>query len=303
MWIVRLALRRPYTFVVMAILMMLSGIYVTKNTPTDILPDVDIPVISVVWTYSGLPAQQMEQQITQFSEYSLSGNVADIKSIQSESFDGVSVIRLYLHPGADVAAAMAQVTAASQTIVRRMPPNTIPPIILRYSASSVPILQLVFNSETLSEAEIFDHVNQRVRTMLSVVRGSRFPLPAGGKFRQISVDLDVGALRAHGLSPNDVALAISAQNLTLPTGSAKMGEREYRVSLNSSPEAVAALNDMPIRKADGGQLFIRDVAYVHDGFAVQTNIARRDGKRGVVLSVAEQADQRFDDEVADRIKA
>lgn len=302
MWIVRLALRRPYTFVVMALLMMLSGIYVAKNTPTDILPEVDIPVISVVWTYGGLPSQQMEQQITQFSEYSLSGNVGDIKSIQSESFDGVAVIRLYLQPGADVAAAMAQVTAASQTIVRRMPPNTIPPIILRYSASSVPILQLVFNSETLSEAEIFDHVNQRVRTMLSVVRGSRFPLPAGGKFRQISVDLDVGALRAHGLSPNDVALAISAQNLTLPTGSAKMGDREYRVSLNSSPEAVAALNDMPIRKADGSQLYVRDVAYVHDGFAVQTNIARRDGKRGVVLSVMKTSGASTT-EVADRIKA
>ena len=180
MWIVRLALRRPYTFVVMALFLVLSGTWVAKKTPTDILPDVDIPVISVVWTYGGLPAQQMEQQITQFSEYSLAGNVSDIKTMQSESFDGVSVIRLYLHPGADVAAAMAQVTAASQTILRRMPPNTIPPIILRYTASSVPILQLSFSSDTLTESEIYDHVNQRVRTMLSVVQGTRFPLPSGG---------------------------------------------------------------------------------------------------------------------------
>lgn len=302
MWIVRLALRRPYTFVVMALFLVLSGIYVTRKTPTDILPDVDIPVISVVWTYGGLPAQQMEQQITQFSEYSLAGNVSDIKNLQSESFDGVSVIRLFLHPGADVPAAMAQVTAASQTILRRMPPNTIPPIILRYTASSVPILQLAFSSDTLSESEIYDHVNQRVRTMLSVVQGTRFPLPSGGKARQIAVDLDLAALRAHGLSPADVNLAISAQNLTLPTGAAKIGEREYRVSLNSSPEAIAALNDIPLRTTTGQQIYVKDVAHVHDGYAVQTNIARRDGKRAVVLSVMKTGGASTT-EVAGRVKA
>lgn len=301
MWLVRLALRRPYTFVVLSLLLLLSGIYVTRKTPTDILPEIDIPVISVVWTYGGLPAQQMEQQITQFSEYSLSGNVADIKQIQSDSFDGVSVIRVFLQPNADVASAMAQVTAASQTIVRRMPPNTIPPIILRYSASSVPILQLSFTSDTLTEAEIFDHVNQRVRTALSVVRGTRFPLPAGGKFRQIAVDLNLPALRAQGLSPVDVSNAISSQNLTLPTGSAKIDDREYRVSLNSSPEAIAALNDVPIRKPDGKIIQVRDVAFVHDGFAVQTNLARRDGKRSVVLSVMKTGNASTV-EVAGRIK-
>ena len=303
MWIVRLALRRPYTFIVMALLIVLSGTYVIKKTPTDILPEVDIPVISVVWTYGGLPAQQMEQQITQFSEYSLAGNVSDIKALQSESFDGVSVIRLFLHPGADVASAMAQVTAASQTILRRMPPGVIPPIILRYTASSVPILQLAFSSDTLSESEIFDHVNQRVRTMLSVIQGTRFPLPSGGKARQIAVDLDPAALRAHGISPSDVNLAISAQNLTLPTGAAKIGDREYRVSLNSSPEAIAALNDIPIRAAANGNrpLYVRDVAHVHDGFAVQTNIARRDGKRSVVLSVMKTGGASTT-EVANRVK-
>ena len=290
MWIVRLALRRPYTFVVLSLLMLLAGIQVTRKTPTNIFPVIDIPVISVVWTYGGLPAQQMEQQITQFSEYSISGNVSDIKSIESESFDGVAVIRAFLHPGADVPSAIASVTAISQTILRRMPPNTQPPIIVRYSASSVPILQIAFSSDSLSEAEVFDHVNQRVRAALSVVQGTRFPLPVGGKTRQISVDLDLAALRAYGLSPNDVSLAIGSQNLTLPTGNAKVGERDYRVSLNSSPEAIAALNDIPIRKADGKQLFVRDVAHVHDGFAVQTNLARHNGRRSVVLSVMKNGD-------------
>ncbi len=302
MWIVRLALLRPYTFVVMALLLVLSGAAVIRQMPTDVLPEVDIPVISVVWTYTGLPAQQMEQQVTLFSEYSLSGNVSDIANIQSDSFDGVSVIRLFLQPDADVAAAMAQVTAASQTIVRRMPPGIVPPLILRYSASSVPILQIAFSSETLSESEIFDHVNQRVRTMLSVVRGTRFPLPSGGKARQIAVDLDPAALRAHGVSPADVSTAISAQNLTLPTGSAKIGDREYRISLNSSPEAIAALNDVPLRNRGGHPLYVRDVAHVHDGYAIQTNIARRDGRRSVVLSVMKTGDASTTD-VADRVKA
>ncbi|MDC0666640.1 efflux RND transporter permease subunit [Nannocystis radixulma] len=302
MWIVRLALRRPYTFVVMALMLLLAGIWVVRQTPTDVLPDVDIPVISVVWTYTGLPAQQIEQQVTLFSEQSLAGNVTDIQTIQSDSFDGVSVIRLYLHPNADVAAAMAQATAVSQTIVRRMPPGIVPPIILRYTASSVPILQLAFSSDTLSEAEIYDHVNQRVRTMLSVVRGTRFPLPAGGKQRQITVDLDPAALRAHGVSPAEVSATIAAQNLTLPTGAAKIAEREYRISLNSSPEAIAALNEIPLTGAAGRQLFVRDVAHVHDGYAIQTNIARRDGRRSVVLSVMKTGDASTTD-VASRVKA
>lgn len=302
MWIVRLALRRPYTFVVMALAMLAGGVLVIAKTPTDILPNVDIPVISVVWTYAGLPAQQMEQQITQFSEFSISGNTAGVASLVSETFDGVSVIRAFLHPGTDVAAAMAQITAASQTILRRMPPGVIPPIILRYSASSVPIVQLAFTSDTLSEAEIFDHANNRVRTALSVIPGTRFPLPAGGKQRQVVVDLDPQALREYALSPHEVNLAVASQNLTLPTGSAKVGEREYRVGLNSSPEAIAALNDLPVRRADGKLVFLRDVAWVHDGFAVQTNIARRDGKRAVVLSVMKTGEASTV-EVARRVRA
>ncbi|HEU4410768.1 MAG TPA: efflux RND transporter permease subunit [Polyangiaceae bacterium] len=301
MWIVRLALRRPYTFVVMALLLLVAGYRTVRTMPTDIFPSVDVPVISVVWSYAGLPAQQMEQQITQFSEYTIAGNVAGIKSLESDSFDGTSVIRVFLHPGADVPSAMATITAMSQGILRRMPPGTSPPLILRYSASSVPIVQLAFKSDTLSEAEIFDHVNQRVRTMLSVIPGTRFPLPSGGKARQISVDLDLGALRAQGLSPTDVGQAITAQNLTLPTGSAKIGEREYRVTLNSSPEAIAALNDVPVRSAGGRTVFVRDVAHVHDGFAAQVSFARQDERRAVVLSVLKTGEASTT-EVARRVK-
>ncbi|WP_338868563.1 efflux RND transporter permease subunit [Myxococcus stipitatus] len=285
MWIVRLALQRPYTFVVAALLLIFVSVHVIRQAPTDILPEVDLPVISVVWTYEGLPAQQIERQITQFSEYSLANNVANLARQESQSFDGVSVGRLYLHPGADVAEAMAQVTASSQSITRRMPPGTQPPIILRYSASSVPILQLSFSSETLTESQIYDHVNQRVRPLLGTVQGSRIPQLTGGKPRQITVDLDLEALKAHGLSPHDAASAVSAQNLVLPTGSIKMGAHEYRVTLNSSPETIDALNDIPVRRGDGRVVFLRDVAHVHDGFAVQTNIAREEGRRSIILSV------------------
>jgi multidrug efflux pump subunit AcrB len=198
--------------------------------PTDVLPNVDIPVISVVWTYDGLPAQQVERQITQFSEYSLTNNVADLERVESQSFDGTSVIRVFLQPGTDVSAAMAQITAVSQTITRRMPPGTQPPIIVRYSASSVPILQIAFSSDTLGEAEIVDHVNQRVRTLLSTVAGSRLPFPMGGKARLISVDIDPDAAKTYGLSLFEIASAVGQQNLVLPTGNAKLGDREYRVT-------------------------------------------------------------------------
>ena len=302
MWIVALALRRPYTFVVASLLLVFVGIQVIRDSPTDILPSVDIPIISVVWSYEGMPAEQMERQITQFSEYSLSNNVEDLARMESQSFDGVAVIRLYLHPRANVPSAVALVTAVSQTITRRMPPGVPPPSIVRYTASSVPIMQLSFSSDTLSEAQIFDHVNQRVRTLLGTIQGTRMPLPVGGKVRQIVVDLDLESLKARQLAPQDVAQAISAQNLVLPTGTAKFGDREYRVSLNSSPEAIATLNDIPVRRRDGQIFFVRDVAQVHDGFAVQTNLAREDGRRSVVMSVMKTGDASTI-EVADRVRA
>ncbi len=290
MWIVVLALRRPYTFVVASLLLVAVGWQVLRESPTDILPSVDIPVISVVWSYEGLPAEQIERQITQFSEYSLTNNVEDVQRIESQSFDGVAVIRVYLQPGASIPSVMALVTAVSQTITRRMPPGTTPPTIVRYTASSVPILQVAFSSSTLPEEQIFDHVNQRVRSMLATVQGVRMPLPAGGKVRQIVVDLDPEALKAQGLSPHEVTTAVSTQNLVLPTGSAKVGGREYRVSLNSSPEAIAALSDIPIPRRGQPPAYLRDVAHVHDGFAVQTNLARENGRRSVVLSVMKTGD-------------
>jgi multidrug efflux pump subunit AcrB len=302
MWIVLLALRRPYTFVVAALLVVIGGVFAVRNTPTDILPPLDVPVISVVWTYDGLSAQEVERQITQFSEYSLAGNVSDIQRLESQSFDGTGVIRIFLQPNADMAAAMAQITAASQAIVRRMPPGTQPPIVLRYSASSVPIMQLAFASNTLSEEAIFDHVNQRVRTMLGTIRGTRMPAPMGGRARLISVDLDPQKLKAHGLSAAEVSNAVSFQNFTLPTGNAKIGEKEYRISLNSSPSAVASLNELPLRVAGDTLLKLSDVAYVHDGFAVRTNLARRDGRRSVVISVLKTGDASTTD-VAARVRA
>lgn len=301
MWIVLLALRRPYTFVVAALLLVLGGIYSILKTPTDILPALNSPVISIVWTYEGLPAQEVERQITQFSEYSLSSNVGDVERLESQSFDGVSVIRLFLQPGADLSAAMAQATAASQAIVRRMPTGTQPPIILRYTASSVPIMQVAFSSDSLSEEAIFDHVNQRVRTMLGTIRGTRMPAPMGGRSRIINVDLDPDALKAHGLTAADVSAAVSLQNFTLPTGNAKLGDREYRVSLNSSPGLVAALNEIPIARSGAPMLLLRDVANVHDGFAVRTNLARQNGRRSVVLSVMKTGDASTT-EVAARVR-
>lgn len=290
MWLVRLALRRPYTFVVLSLLLVLVGGGVVRRAPTDLFPTVDIPMINVVWTYQGLSAQQMEQQITLFSEFSLSGNVSGIKKLESTSFDGVSVIRLTLHEGEDVAAATAQVTAVSQTILRRMPAGTQPPIIVRSSATSVPILQIAVSSETLGEAEIYDFVNLRVRSLLSSVQGTRFPLPMGGKIRQIVVDVDPEQLKARGLSVNEVANAVAQQNLTLPTGSAKLGDTEFRVSTNASPEAIDSINELPVRLKDGSVVRVRDVAYAHDGFAPQTSIARHDGQRAVVLSVLKTGD-------------
>src|SRR5262245_8407224 len=302
MWIVRLALRRPYTFVVMSLLVVVLRIITIRETPKDIFPNVDIPVVSVVWTYTGLSTLDMEKQITTYSEFATSFAVNDIKNIESQTLNGVAVVKIYFQPGVDVAAAVAQVTAVSQTILRRMPPGTQPPSVIRYSASSVPILQLALSSDTMSESELYDYGLYRIRQQLSVVQGTRLPLPYGGAPRQIMVDLDPQSLLAKGLSAQDVSAAINAQNLTLPTGSAKIGDREYTVSLNSSPEAIEALNNVPVRRVGDSTVFVRDVAHVHDGFAVQTNVVRRDGQRSVLLTILKNGDASTLD-VANRVKA
>jgi multidrug efflux pump subunit AcrB len=285
MWIVKLALRRPYTFVVMALLILLLGIASIKKMPTDIFPEIDIPVVSVVWQYPGLSPDQMAKQITTFSEYTISSAVDNVKNIESQTLAGVSVIRIFFQPNVRIDSAIAQVTAVSQTILRRMPPGTQPPFIIRYNASSVPILQLALGSKTLSEAQLYDYGIYRVRQAIAPVRGATLPLPYGGKPRQIMVDLDPQALLGKGLSPLDVSNAINAQNLTLPTGTTKIGEREFIVGLNASPDTVAALNDVPIKQVNGSMVYIRDVAHVRDGFAVQTNVVRQDGFRSALLTI------------------
>src|SRR4051812_9554423 len=285
MWIVRLALRRPYTFIVMALLIVMLGVASIRRTPTDIFPNIDIPVVSIVWQYGGLSTEEMERQITTFSEFSTSFAVSNIKKIESQTLNGVAVIKVSFQPDVDVAAATAQVTGVAQTILRRMPPGTVPPFIVRYNASSVPILQMSLSSDRHSEAELYDYGVYRMRQQLAVVQGTTFPLPYGGSSRQISVDLDPQKLLAYGIAPQDVSTAINAQNLILPTGTAKVGGREYTVSLNSSPEAAEALNNVPVKRVDGKTIFVRDVATVHDGFAVQTQIVRENGRRGVMLTV------------------
>src|SRR5213595_844904 len=285
MWIVKLALRRPYTFVVMALLILLLGVASIKNTPTDIFPEIDIPVVTVVWQYTGLSPDQMAKQITTFSEYTISSAVDNVKNIESQTLAGTAVIRIFFQPNVRIDSAIAQLTAVSQTILRRMPPGTQPPFIIRYNASSVPILQLALGSKTLSEAQLYDYGIYRVRQAIAPVRGATLPLPYGGKPRQIMVDLDPQALLSKGISAADVSNAVNLQNLTLPSGSVKLGPREYRVSLNSSPDAVAALNELPVKTINGATVYLRDVAHVRDGFAVQTNMVRQDGRRSVLLTV------------------
>jgi CzcA family heavy metal efflux pump len=285
MWIVQLALRRPYTFVVAALALLLLGVVTISRMPTDIFPVIDIPVVSVIWSFTGVSPEEMEKRIVTVSERAFTTTVNDIEHIESQSMQGVSVIKVFFQPGAKVEAAVAQLTSITQTILRVMPPGITPPLIVQYSASNVPILQLGVSSKTLSEQQLYDYGQNFIRTQLATIQGAAVPLPYGGKPRQIMVDLDIPALQAKGLSAVDVTAAINAQNLILPAGTAKMGEREYSVRLNSSPEAVELLNDLPIKQINGAMVYIRDVAQVHDGFAVQTNIVNLDGRRASLISI------------------
>lgn len=285
MWIVRLALRRPYTFVVVALLLMILGGWSIRQTRKDIFPDVNIPVVSVIWTYGGLSAEEFDQRITTYSEYALSGNVNDIERMESQTLNGLSVIRLYFHPNVEIQAAVAQATAVSQAILRRMPPSVQPPIILRYSANSVPIIQMLLSSEKLTEQELYDYGIFRIRQNISVIQGSTLPTPYGGKVRQVMIDLDPVALQARGLSPRDVNDAVNAQILTLPTGDVKIGNIDYHVNTNSTPDLIATMNDIPIKVVDGVVVYLRDIGFAHDGFVPQTNIVRNKGNRSVLLTI------------------
>ncbi len=290
MWIVSLALRRPYTFTVMALVILILGVLSAWRMPKDIFPSVDIPVVNVVWTYGGLSPSEMEGQITTFSEYAISNNTSNLQRIESQTLPGLALIKIYFQPGTNIDGAIAQVTAVSQTILRRMPPGTQPPLIVRYNASSVPILQLSLSSETRTESQVTDYAQFGVRNQIVTVPGAVLPLPFGGKPRQIMIDLDPQALAAHGLSAQDVNAAISLQNLTLPSGTLKVGANDFTVTLNSSPQAIASIADVPVKRINGRTICVRDVASVRDGFGVQNNVVRRDGKRGALQTILKNGD-------------
>ncbi len=285
MWIVRLALRRPYTFVVASMLVMILGVFSILQMPTDILPDIDIPVVSVIFNYTGMSPDDMSKRIVANFERFLTTTVNDIEHIESQSLYGIGIVKVFFQKGAKIEAGTAQIAAVSTTAVRQMPPGTLPPLIIRYSASNVPILQLAIASPTLSEQELFDLTVNFLRPRLVTIPGIQIPYPYGGKQRQIMVDLDPDKLYAYGLSPADVSDAVNAQNLILPAGTAKIGTQEYQVQVNSSPAVADALNDLPVKTVNGTTVYVRDVAHVRDGFSVQTNIVHADGKRGVLLSI------------------
>jgi multidrug efflux pump subunit AcrB len=283
--LVRIALQRPYTFMVMAALILIFGVMAWKKTPTDIFPDIGIPVICAVWTYNGLSPDEMSGRVIYYYERTLSAQVNDIEHIESQSLPGYGVVKIFFQPKVRIEAALAQVAAASQTVLKLLPSGITPPYVLTFNASSVPILQLALSSQTLTESQLFDYGQNFIRPQLATVKGAAIPSPFGGKLRQVQVDIDPRKLRAFGLSAQSVSDAIARQNLITPVGTQKIGALEYIVALNGAPEAVAELNDLPIKAVDGTIVYIRDVAYVHDGSPPQTNIVRVDSKRAVLMTI------------------
>jgi multidrug efflux pump subunit AcrB len=285
MWIVRLALRRPYTFVVFALLILILGVYSIMSMPTDIFPNIDIPVVTVVWNFTGLAPEQMANRIVSNSERGMTTTVSDIEHIESQSLNGVAVIKIFFQPHVNVASAVAEVTSISQVQLRSLPPGSNPPFIIQYNASSVPVLMLGLSGAGLSEQQLFDTAQNTIRTQLATVEGAQTPYPYGGKQRQIQVDIDPKALQAHGLSPADVVNAVSAQNLIVPSGTMKMDRFEYSIETNSAPSVVEQLNNLPIRTVNGAMIYVRDVAHVRDGNPPQTNIVRVNGQRSVMMAI------------------
>jgi CzcA family heavy metal efflux pump len=290
MWIVRLALRRPYTFVVLSILLLIMGPVTILRTPTDIFPNIDIPVVSIVWQYTGLSADQMSGRIVTLTERTLSTTVNNIEHVESQSLNGIAVVKIFFQPHVDISTAIAQVTAISQTQLRQLPQGTTPPLVITYNASSVPILQLALSGQGLSEQELNDLGQNFLRPQLITVEGTAIPYSYGGKQRQVQIDLNTQAMQAKGLAPSDVTNAIGNQNLILPSGTTKMGLFEYNVEVNGSPDRVDELNNAPIKVINGTPIFVRDVAHVRDGFPPQTNIVRSDGQRGSLMTVLKSGD-------------
>jgi multidrug efflux pump subunit AcrB len=285
MWIVRLALRRPYTFAVFALLIMILGVFSIESMPTDIFPNIDIPIVTVVWNFTGLSAQEMSNRIVFNSERGMTTTVNDIEHIESQSLNGIGLIKIFFQPHVNIGNAVAQVTAISQVQLRQLPPGTTPPFIIQYNASSVPVLQLGLSGKGLNEQQLFDLGSNNIRTQLATIEGAQTPYPYGGKQRQIQVDLDLHALQAKGLSPVDVVNAFNAQNLIAPSGTMKIDRFEYAVETNSAPSVVDDLNNLPIKSVNGAMIYVRDVAHVRDGSPPQTNIVRVNGSRAILMSV------------------
>lgn len=285
MWIVKLALRKPYTFVVVALLILIFGVGFVIRMPKDVFPEINIPVISLIWIYNDLPVEEFEQRITTYSELAISNYVSDVSKIESQTIDGLAMIRVYFHPEGNIDSAVSQATATSQNVIKRMPLGILPPMILPYSTSSVPVLQVVLSSDSLNEAELFDYAQLTLRQQLATVRGTTIPSAMGGKIKQAMVDINREALQAKGLSARDVNDSINNFNLTLPTGNAKIGELDYKINLSMSPNKIEEMNDFPVKTIDDTMIFLRDVAFAHDGFLDQTNLIRNEGVRSVMLAV------------------
>jgi multidrug efflux pump subunit AcrB len=285
MWIVRIALTRPYTFIILALLILLVSPMVILRTPTDIFPNIDIPVVAVAWTYTGLNAEDLQGRLTTPYEKVLTTLVDNIEHIEAVTYNGIAVVKIYLQPNASLDTANAQVTAVSQYILRQLPPGTLPPEIINFSASSVPILQIGLSGKNLSEQQLNDYAQNYIRTQLVTVPGAVIPLPYGGKQRQVMINMNQELMQSKGISPGDILTAVNAQNLVMPSGTAKIGENEYDVRVNTALRTIAELNAIPIRQVNGATVYLRDVATVSDGFAIQTNIVRQDGHRGVLISI------------------
>src|SRR5579862_5365216 len=291
MWIVRLALKRPYTFVVMAILILILGTLAIIRTPTDIFPNINIPVVSIIWSYNGLVPQDMADRIVSITERSLTTTVDNIEHIESQSLYGTAVVKVFLQPNASIDRGIAQITAICQTQLRQLPPGSTPPLIIAYSASSVPVLQLALSGKGLSEQQLNDYGLNYIRTQLITIPGAAVPYPYGGKQRQVQVDLNPALLQARGLSPLDVANAVAVQNLILPTGTSKIGSKEYNVDIpNAAPITINDLNRIPVKTIGNTTIYIGDVAWVRDGFPPQTNIVRVNGQRSVLLTIQKAGD-------------
>ncbi|HWX26804.1 MAG TPA: efflux RND transporter permease subunit, partial [Steroidobacteraceae bacterium] len=285
MWIVHTALRRPYTFVVLAVVIALFGVRAAMQTPTDIFPNINIPVVSVVWTYNGLLPNDMSGRVIYYYERTLTAQVGDIEHIESQSLQGYGVVKIFFQKNVDIAAALAQVTAASQTVLKLLPPGITPPYVLSYNASSVPILQLALSSKKLPQMQLFDLGQNFIRPQLATVAGAAVPSPYGGKVLQVQVDLDQQAMQAHNVSADDVVNTISVQNLILPAGDEKIGKFDWNVALNASPTVLEKINDLPVKKVNGTIIYMRDVAYVHQGSPPQTNLVRVNGSRAVLMTI------------------